>query len=144
MIEHIADNSRFSDAYSLIVARHGTLLAERYFNGRREEQRSDLRSVTKSVTSLGIGIAVERGQIPDPGTKLSQLLPAYVAHLSAPLRRDITLLDVLTMQAGLEWDDSLSPWWPAVNNAEDLVEYVLSQEMVAQPGSQFRYSMGLT
>src|SRR5208282_1253951 len=66
-----------ADVHAVLVARHGTLVFEHYFNGADErwgrslgvidfapDVKHDLRSITKSVTSLLLGIAIDRGLVP--------------------------------------------------------------------------------
>lgn len=52
---------------SLLVARHGKLVAENYFGGADSATVFDLRSVTKSVVSMLTGIAVQNGKLPNMG-----------------------------------------------------------------------------
>jgi CubicO group peptidase (beta-lactamase class C family) len=50
---------------SLVVARHGKIVAESYFGGADASTVFDLRSVTKSVVSILTGIAIQGGQLPN-------------------------------------------------------------------------------
>jgi CubicO group peptidase (beta-lactamase class C family) len=48
---------------SLLIARHGRLCVEEYFNGWSADRPHTLQSVTKSVTSLLVGLAVQKGRL---------------------------------------------------------------------------------
>jgi CubicO group peptidase (beta-lactamase class C family) len=61
---------------SLLVARHGRLVLEQYFGGADSATRFDVRSVTKSVVSALVGIAIAQGKLPGiSGTVGSYLGP---------------------------------------------------------------------
>ena len=108
-----------------------------------------LQSVSKSVTSTLIGIAVERGEIPDVNVAV---LP-YFAGLKVPAdpRRDrMRLWDVLTMTTGIRWDEFSATYTDSSNNcaqmeaSKDWVQYVLDQPMAAEPGTTWVYNSGAT
>ncbi len=114
-------------------------------------QRSDLhtlQSVTKSVTSALIGIAIGRGEIPGVEAPVLQYFDAsVVAHLDERKRR-ITLQNLLTMTAGMKWDEDTVPYTDPANSctvmeaSDDWVRYVINQPMEHEPGQVFRYSSG--
>jgi len=109
-----------------------------------------IQSVSKSVTSALIGIAIKRGEIPDIDTKISVYFPGHKAHFNEPLKQSITIRDLLTMTAGIKWDESTHAYTDPLNNAatmensEDWLAYILSLPMATKPGEQFVYSSGIT
>jgi CubicO group peptidase (beta-lactamase class C family) len=116
-------------------------------------QHSDLhtmQSVSKSVTSITIGIAMARNEFPgDLDTPILKYFDDYkIANLDERKRR-ITLRDLLTMTAGLEWNEDL-PYNDPKNSCDvmeskrDWVEYVINQPMAAEPGKVWVYSSGAT
>jgi CubicO group peptidase (beta-lactamase class C family) len=116
-------------------------------------QRSDLhtmQSVSKTVTSITIGIAIGRKEFPaDLDTPILKYFDDYkIANLDERKRR-ITLRHLLTMTAGLEWNEDL-PYNDPKNSADvmeathDWVQYVINQPMAAEPGKVFVYSSGVT
>jgi CubicO group peptidase (beta-lactamase class C family) len=116
-------------------------------------QRSDLhtmQSVSKTVTSLTIGIAIGRKEFPvDLDTPILKYFDEYkIANLDERKRR-ITLRHLLTMTAGLEWNEDL-PYNDPKNSCDvmeskhDWVEYVINQPMAAEPGKVWVYSSGAT
>jgi CubicO group peptidase (beta-lactamase class C family) len=108
----------------------------------------DLRSVTKSVVGVLVGIAQGDGSIPSVDTPLVDLLPTYRDRVAPAVAR-IRLRDALTMSAGLEWDELSMPyWWPWNDEIEmwrsgDPVLFALTRPVVAEPGSTFAYNGGL-
>jgi CubicO group peptidase (beta-lactamase class C family) len=116
-------------------------------------QHSDLhtmQSVSKTVTSITIGIAIGRKEFPaDLNTPILKYFEGYkIANVDERKRR-ITLRDLLTMTAGLEWNEDL-PYNDPKNSCDvmeskhDWVEYVINQPMAAEPGKVFVYSSGAT
>ncbi len=116
-------------------------------------QHSDLhtmQSVSKTVTSTTIGIAMSRKEFPaDLDAPILKYFDEYkIANLDERKRR-ITLRDLLTMTAGLEWNEDL-PYNDPKNSADvmeatdDWVQYVINQSMAAEPGKVFVYSSGVT
>jgi CubicO group peptidase (beta-lactamase class C family) len=116
-------------------------------------QHSDLhtmQSVSKTVTSTTIGIAIGRNEFPaDLDTPILKYFDDYkIANLDARKRR-ITLRQLLTMTAGLEWNEDL-PYNDPKNSCDvmeskrDWVEYVINQPMAAEPGKVWVYNSGVT
>lgn len=107
----------------------------------------DIRSATKSITALLVGIAIDRREIDSVDKRVADLVPPrYRNMLLADLRKAaITLRDLLTMRSGLECDD----WNPKSPGHEDRmyarrdwVEFWASQAMVHAPGEEFSYCTG--
>jgi len=109
-----------------------------------------MQSVSKTVTSITIGIAIARKEFPaDLDAPILKYFDDYkVANLDERKRR-ITLRHLLTMTAGLEWNEDL-PYNDPKNSADvmeathDWVQYVINQPMAAEPGKVFVYSSGVT
>ncbi|MBV9724640.1 MAG: serine hydrolase [Gammaproteobacteria bacterium] len=108
-----------------------------------------MQSVSKSVTSALIGIAIDRGQIPDVNVKVMPYFSDF--RVNPDERRDrLRLWDVLTMTTGIRWDEFTATYTDQKNNCaqmeatEDWVQYVLDQPMAAEPGTTFVYNSGAT
>lgn len=125
-----------------------------YFNSwwhpyYRESTLHSMQSVTKSVVSAVIGIAVGRGEFPDLDTPvLSFFEPGEVANVDD--RKDrITLRHLLTMSAGLDWDENL-PYTDPDNTftimalSKDWAQFTIDRPMAENPGEVFQYNSGAT
>lgn len=102
-----------------------------------------LQSVTKSITSLLLGMAVDEGFIPSLDTPLLAYFPAYADD--DQLKKTITLRHVLTMQTGLEWDEMAYDGTDDCTKMElkdDWISYVMTKPMDTIPGVQFEYNSG--
>ena len=146
--------------HSILVVKDGKLALEEYFSGADQDwgrdlgtvkfdfnTRHDLRSVSKSVTSALVGIAIDEGRLPSIDTTIPELFPEYVDHI-APNKRELTLKHLLTMTAGLSWFEP-SDYTNQGNdeirmiNSPDPVAFVLERSFANKPGDQFQYNGGL-
>lgn len=106
----------------------------------------DIRSATKSITALLVGIAIDRGEIRSLDARVVDLLPEYADLLSAdPLKARMTVRDLLTMRSGLDCDD----WNPESPGHEDRMyrkrdwlRFWASAPQRHAPGEQFSYCTG--
>jgi CubicO group peptidase (beta-lactamase class C family) len=99
-------SGEFKKIGSVLVARHGKLVYEGYFDGDAGTLR-DTRSATKSITDVLFGIAIGEGKLSGVGAKVLALLPERARKLQNPDPRktNITVEDFLTMSSPLECDD---------------------------------------
>jgi CubicO group peptidase (beta-lactamase class C family) len=146
----------------IVIVKDGKLVFEEYFDGRAHPTYGDgpvsydrdtkhcLSSVTKSVTATLLGIAIDRGFVPSVDERIFGYFPD-MADLDVGLKSTITLKHLVTMSAGLQWDEwsyplsdprnDLTQWFRFTG---DLVRFVLERPMVADPGALFTYNGGLT
>lgn len=102
-----------------------------------------LQSVSKSVMSALIGIAIARGDLPGTDATLGELLPHRV--FADPAVKDVRLEHVLTMTAGIDWEEEVS-YFSLDNDAtaseatNDWVGYLLSKSLTVEPGTLFDYN----
>src|ERR1700675_665181 len=99
-------SEEFKNIGSVLIARHGKLVYERYFDGDAATLR-DTRSATKSITDILIGIAIDEDKLSGVDAKVLALLPEHAHRVQNPDPRKtaITVEDFLTMSSPLECDD---------------------------------------
>lgn len=106
-----------------------------------------LQSVTKSMTSANIGIAIGRGEIPGVEVKIADLFEDEAIENVDDWKKQMTLEDVLTMRAGIDWDETL-PYTDPNNTctqleaSRDWFRFVIDRPMEAEPGTHFEYNSG--
>lgn len=150
-----------SNVHALLIERGGRLVYEEYFDGSDErwgrplghvvmtrDTLHDLRSVSKSVVSALVGIALAEGAISSVDRPVLEWFPEF-SELDTPERRRITLAHALGMTAGLGWDEGMTytdPRNDEIRMTRDPrpLHYVLSRPLVAEPGERFNYNGGLT
>lgn len=145
------ETGEYEEIHSLLIWHDGQLLVEEYFRGYDQDRLHELYSVTKSITSAGIGISIEEGTINGVNEPLVTLLPQYTDVLEQePDKSLLTLEDILTMSSGIEWDESSAIYGSSTNSvtqltrSSDWLDYVLSQPLAAEPGTTFNYNSGNT
>jgi CubicO group peptidase (beta-lactamase class C family) len=149
-----------ADANGVVVVRHGVLVYEHYFTGdddrwgrplvrapHNANTLHDLRSITKSVTAILTGIALDRGWLKSLDTPVFSFFPRH-ANLRTPGKDRITLRDLLTMTSGLAWPEwAVSYGSPAnivreMGRAPDPYRFVLARPLAATPGTVWNYDSG--
>jgi len=161
MVKWLA-GSTLDNVHAVLVARHGKLVFEQYFTGDDEHLgskagivtfgptlRHDERSVSKSVVSLVMGIAIDRGWIKSIDAPVFSFFPEY-ADLSTPEKSRITIRDLLTMSSGLEWHEEDVPYTSPDNSeivmdlSSDPLRAALAPDLAAEPGKIWNYNSGST
>lgn len=139
-----ADASKIADLQGLAVARNGVVVAEAYFNDATSEPGPPLHvmSVTKSITSTLVGIAIEEGFIDSVGQTISDFLGAEVDTVNPALGK-VTIRQLLTMSCGQNWQElgEYSEFNEFVT-APDQLNYIMDKPIVNTPGTIFNYSDG--
>ena len=132
--------------HSLLILRHDRLVLEEYFNGSSRNDVHTLQSVTKSVTSLLIGAAIQRHNISGAEESIVNFFSEYMSLQNVDGRKNsMTLRHLLTMQTGLEWNEE--PYAGSNleilnNSCGDWVPYVLNRPMRETPGTRWQYNSG--
>jgi CubicO group peptidase (beta-lactamase class C family) len=152
---------RSTKVHSVVVVRHGKLVFEQYFPGYDQPwgqpdgqyefsatTKHDMRSASKSVISLLIGIAIDRKLIAGVDEPVLKFFPDYAA-VKQPGWDAITLRHLLTMSSGFRWDEARA-WTDPENDEPHLVTepdplgYVLSRPIAAPPDALWTYNGGGT
>ena len=91
---------------SLLVIRHGRIVAEAYYAPFEAGIRHDLRSVTKSVMGTLVGIAVQNGFLNSADERIVDLFsPQPIANLD-DRKREMTVQNLLDMASGIRWTEA--------------------------------------
>ena len=117
-------------------------MLERYLNGRRATQHANVKSVSKSVISALVGIAIEQKHIPGVREPIGRY---FRDHLKAPAdaaKRDITIEDLLSMRSGLESTSGRN--YGAWVTSKNWVRFALARPLESVPGAEMEYSTGNT
>jgi CubicO group peptidase (beta-lactamase class C family) len=149
-----------ANVHAVLVARGGKLVFERYLRGDDEindrpipnatfdaDTLHDMKSVSKSVACLALGIAIDRGLIGGVDEPIFSFFPE-LSDLRSPEKERIRLSHVLTMSMGLKWVEA-TPSTGNYNNdearmhmASDPCRYVLGLPVAAPAGQDFFYNTG--
>lgn len=134
--------------HSVLLVKKNQLILEEYFGDYKVDTPHDLRSTSKSIRSLLLGIAMDQGFITDINDPISKYLkhPVPQKHLDA--RKDkITIRHLVTMSTGLDcndWDKKSKGQEDKVYKKKDWLQYTLDLPMINEPGEVSNYcSMGV-
>ena len=126
---------------SLLVSVGGELVEEHYFNGATARSQANLKSASKTLIAILVGIAIDRGHIADVRQPITELLPDELDGAD-PVKRSITVEDLLTMRSGLETTSNRN--YGRWVQSRNWVRHVLSRPLVDRPGGRMIYSTGST
>ncbi|MBR1195494.1 serine hydrolase [Bradyrhizobium sp. AUGA SZCCT0158] len=150
-----------ANVHAVVIVRHGKLAFEQYFAGYDESwgqgggqhafdatTRHDMRSASKSVISLLVGIAIDRKLIASADEPVVKFYPEY-SDLKSPGWDHVTLRHLLTMSSGMQWDENRA--WndpkndePHLSSEAEPIRYILSKPIVKPPDNVWTYNGGGT
>lgn len=129
--------------HAILVARHGQLVYERYFNGYGVDTPHDMRSATKSITSLLVGMAIDDGAIVNVDQPMMHFLSDAYTDVNG--KDDIQLRHLFTMASGLDCSDRDADsrgQEDRMYRQRDWVGYFLELETERPPGQLPAYCTG--
>jgi CubicO group peptidase (beta-lactamase class C family) len=154
-------NGTYPNIHSLHIVRNNKLVYEKYWPGKDESWGNDLgiriherdslhdiRSISKSIVSACVGIAIQQGKIKSIDQKVFDFFPEY-KKLDTGLISSLTIKHLLTMSSGLVWNEEV-PYDNPENSeikmirSSNPVEFVLSQPLEFPPGQVWKYNGGTT
>jgi CubicO group peptidase (beta-lactamase class C family) len=144
-LTRINGGEKMQNIHGILIARHGKLVFEEYFYHYSRDNRHNLASVTKSVTSLLVGLALQESFLKSVDETVLSYFPDYLPLDNPDARKEsITIQDLLSMRHGLDCDDwvpgSLTYWKNDRSyDLPDLVDFTLDLPVVYDPGSHYSY-----
>ena len=131
--------------HSLLIIKDGKLVLEKYFNGFGREKLNSLKSATKSITSILIGIALDKGLIKDENQNLFVLMPEYFDQTVDKRKKEITLKHILTMSAGFDWNNFGGKWRNGWDKSKEPNEFLIQEVPLRnEPGKVWNYNSALS
>lgn len=149
----------YSNVHGVLIVKNGKLVVEEYFHGQdsagqyqtfTRDTPNEMKSATKSVNSILVGIAIDHHLIRGVDEKVSDFFPEYSDIFTDKQKDAIRLKDLLTMSAGLSWDEWTYPYTDPRNDAAmmaskaDFFRYLLEKPVAAAPGTKFVYNSGIS
>lgn len=127
--------------HSLLVIRNNQIVLDACFYPFQRKYVHDLASVTKSITSLLIGIAIDKGYIKNENQSVLYYFPEY--SVKNDTLKTVKIKDLLNMASGLQcsWNDREKEL-TQMRNREDWVKFQFSLPFETIPGEKFSYCSG--
>ncbi len=132
---------------SISIVRNGFLVVDAYFYPFQKNNPHFIASVTKSVTSALIGIAIQKGYIPSIHQPILDFFPEKSVDHWDEQKQRITLEHLLIMSSGLDTRDDEHDEFEGLAQmaeSENWVQSILDRPMVEEPGTEFDYSNGVS
>jgi CubicO group peptidase (beta-lactamase class C family) len=131
---------------SLLIVRHGAIVAEAYYAPFRAGVKHRINSATKSVIGTLIAIALKEGLIDSPDHRVVNFFSdRTIANLDDD-KKAITIQNLLDMTSGLDWTEPLGEGRPRsmidMEHSADWEQFVLDRPMARKPGVAFNYNSG--
>jgi len=120
---------------SLLIARRGRLVFENYYGDASRDGLHNMQSMTKSVSSALVGIALKKGFITSLDNRVADYFPEYRVVIQDERMKAITIRQILTMSSGI--DEARLSFDKVFANP---VEEILRWRLLYEPGHGFRYS----
>nr|WP_170240734.1 serine hydrolase [Rhodoligotrophos appendicifer] len=127
---------------TLIIAKDGDVVGEQAYGGASLSAPRNIKSASKSVVSALVGIAIDKGVLSDTDQKIAPLLKRDLPQDADPRLEDVTIGNLLSMQAGL--GRTSGPNYGRWVSSANWVRSALAQPFADDPGGQMLYSTGST
>ena len=124
----------------LLIARHGEVHAERCRSGFDPDRPANVKSVSKSVLSALVGVAIRDGLLEGPDQPVLPFFEEQLHSAPDPRKGLITVGHLLSMQSGLQRTSGRN--YGAWVRSPDWVADAIGRPMVAEPGGRMLYSTG--
>jgi CubicO group peptidase (beta-lactamase class C family) len=135
---------RYPQVHSLLVVRHGYLVYERYWHGFDAADGQEIHSITKSITSALVGIALGQRDLKSLDQTVGELLAPHLPKGADPRLARVTVRQLLTMTGGLPGDDQPTGGDVRLStrlfHSRDWLAHILGRPLAATPGATFAYS----
>lgn len=160
-MEQVIRSNEYPNIHSVLIAHHNQLIYENYWPGQDEswgdklgnikhskDDLHDIRSISKSIVSACVGIAIDQGKIKSVDQPVFDFFPEFKKQ-DTGLKSALTIKHLLTMTSGLRWNEDI-PYDNPENSeiqmirAPDAVGYVLSRPMDFPAGKNWKYNGGTT
>ena len=115
-------NKEYSNITGVVVLKDGEVQYENYFNGCNSKSTIHVYSVTKSIISILIGIAIDKGYIKSINEKVLDYFPDYKVKKREKTIHKITIKDLITMTAPYKY---IIPPYIKYFTSDDMVKFSL-------------------
>jgi CubicO group peptidase (beta-lactamase class C family) len=130
----------FPTLLHLLIIRHGQLVFEHAYQRSNAEAATNVKSVTKSIVSALVGIALQERYLTSLDQRVEEFFPQYFSSSDDQGKREIRLRDLLTLSSGLQWVEQSAESLPALFASSNWVEHGLRLPLLHPPGEVFAYS----
>lgn len=132
---------------ALLVYQQGEMIFEYDAYGKHHHLFHEVQSITKSIQTLLLGAIRAAGFLTDLDQTIAPFFQDYAQLNWCENKKAITLKDLITMTAGLDWNEAEVTYQNIIENhsnqmvdSEDWIHFALDRPMRHAPGKHFIYS----
>lgn len=146
--EHVIskiDSGEFTNIHGFLAWKDGHIIGEKYWAGWNRDRPHTLQSATKSITGLLMGIAIGEGFIQSETQPVISLFPDHEIQSVNEHKRLLTIEDLLTMRAGMDWIEypyNESHLSRMNSERTEWTQFVLDRPIKEKPGLNYAYNSG--
>lgn len=134
--------SRVRGNGSLLIMRNDTILLEKYYGNFSQQHLSNIFSISKAITSLLCGIAIDEGYINNVNDPVTKYIPELIT--ANPMFANLKLEHLLDMRTGLDFQEKYS-WNPFSQMAQlyygnDVIKVIEKTKFKENPGTSHYYN----
>ena len=141
-LRQMIDTLGSKSSAGMIVVRRDTILFEHYRGEVGPDRHSTIFSISKSITSLLVGMAIDKGYIASVEDPVTKYLPELQGR--APEFERLTIEDLLDMRSGLSFQENYSPnpfsGMARLHYGRNIMGQIRRQTFKEEPGTRFEYS----
>lgn len=135
-----------SSTQGILIIHNDSVVYERYWGDFSPDCMATVFSVSKSITSLLCGIAVDDGYIRSIDDPITDYLPEL--KKKDPMWQKLTIRHLLDMKSGLDFDDTYEFRWKELkylnamaklNYGHDIMKQIRGLKFRCEPGTKRRY-----
>ncbi|WP_242156959.1 serine hydrolase domain-containing protein [Aestuariivivens sediminis] len=152
--EDVLADFKYTYDYESIAKKYDTTNHQYNYNHPKwhpyyqQSELHTLQSVTKSVTSIIMGIALNMNRNYDVNTEIMAFFSDYTIENKDKRLFDITIEDLLTMRSGFKWNEGeysdLTDDCIAMEASDDWIQFVLNKPFDSNPGEKWEYNSGVS
>lgn len=140
ILSELVKDAKDEKINSVLILRNNITILEANFYPQKAEYLHDVASITKSITSLLVGIAIDKGYIKSVDQKIIDIFPEKSSLFNSELKKEITLKHLLTMSSGICSNFSQGENMRDTLKIKNLpLEEILSYSLSSKPGEKFTY-----
>ena len=126
---------------SFLVMWNGSFVSENYYGGTSVETLHHVRSITKSIVSALVGIAIDKGIIGSVDDKVLDYIPELKSQDDDIRKKQITIRHLLTMTSGFKWEE-MGEWF--FSDTSSAISDAWYRPLVGNPGEVYNYDSAST
>lgn len=128
---------------SVLISKDSNRVFEYFKNSKQKDKLHKINSCTKSIVSILVGIAMDKGYLNSIDTSVQEYFPELFSSLSDFRKKEITIRHLLNMSDGLDFPE-FGEWncFAPMTYHHDIVKFVLQRPLIHDVGTHMNYNSG--